>query len=80
MAEQVATRATAALFRPRMLSGRMLHVQALGIKPKTIRAPKQPSLDQKDLQQLMQKGEEEEDAAEGGDREAERIKGLGFTV
>lgn len=57
----------------------MLHAQALGIKPKTIRAPKQPSLDQKDLQQLMQK-EEEEEAAEGGDREAERIKGLGFTV
>ena len=52
--------------------------QALGIKPKTVRAPKLPSLDQKDMAQLMQKGEDEEEGE--GDREAERIKGLGYSV
>ena len=53
-------------------------VQALGIKPKTLRAPKQPALDQRDMAQLMQRGEDEED--EDPARQAERIKGLGFRV
>lgn len=52
-------------------------IQALGIKPKLIRAPKQPQLDQKDMAQLMSRGEEEE---EGADKEADRIKGLGYSV
>ena len=56
----------------------LLTVQALGIKPKTIRAPKQPSLDQRDMAQLMQRGEDEED--EDPARQAERIKGLGYRV
>jgi len=51
--------------------------QALGIKPARIRAPKQPSLDQKDMAQLMNRDEEE---APAPDREAERIKGLGYAV
>ena len=55
-----------------------LGVQALGIKPKTVRAPKQPSLDQRDMAQLMQRGEDEEE--EDPARQAERIKGLGFRV
>lgn len=53
-------------------------VQALGIKPKTVRAPKQPTLDQRDMAQLMQRGEDEEE--EDPARQAERIKGLGFRV
>ncbi len=57
----------------------MVHLQALGIKPKVIRAPKQPQLDQKEMAQLMSKDAEEVDE-EGGDREAERIKGLGYSV
>lgn len=55
----------------------LLRLQALGIKPKVLRAPKQPSLDKKELAQLMQKDDEEEDDA---NREAERIKGLGYSV
>ncbi|CAL5223709.1 g6263 [Coccomyxa viridis] len=55
-----------------------LMAEALGIKPKTIRAPKQPSLDQRDMAQLMQRGEDEED--EDPARQAERIKGLGYRV
>ncbi len=43
-----------------------------------MRAPKQPSLDQKDLAQLMQRDEEE--GGDEGKREAERIKGLGYSV
>lgn len=53
-------------------------MQALGIKPKTIKAPKQPSLDQRDMAQLMQRGEDEEE--EDPARQAERIKGLGFKM
>ena len=55
-----------------------MDMQALGIKPKTIKAPKQPSLDQREMAQLMQRGndEEEEDPA----RQAERIKGLGYKM
>ncbi|EIE27448.1 hypothetical protein COCSUDRAFT_64236 [Coccomyxa subellipsoidea C-169] len=56
-----------------------LMAEALGIKPKVIRAPKQPQLDQKEMAQLMSKDAEEVDG-EGGDREAERIKGLGYSV
>lgn len=55
-----------------------LCMQALGIKPKTIRAPKQPSLDQRDMAQLMQRGEDEEE--EDPARQAERIKGLGYKM
>ena len=53
-------------------------MQALGIKPKTIRAPKQPSLDQREMAQLMQRGEDEEEV--DPERQAERIKCLGFRV
>jgi hypothetical protein len=54
-----------------------IFVQALGIKPKVIRAPKQPSLDKKELAQLMEKEDDEEN---DDNREAERIKGLGYNV
>lgn len=51
-------------------------MQALGIKPKTIRVPKQPSLDQREMAQLMQRGEDEEEADPA--MQGDRIKGLGY--
>lgn len=56
----------------------LLCMQALGIKPKTIRAPKQLSLDPRDMAQLMQRGEDEE--GEDPARQVERIKGLGYKM
>lgn len=57
-----------------------LFFQALGIKPKVVRAPKQPQLDQREMAQLMSKDAEEGGDEEARDREAERIKGLGYSV
>ncbi|KAK9917430.1 hypothetical protein WJX75_004300 [Coccomyxa subellipsoidea] len=57
-----------------------LMAEALGIKPKVVRAPKQPQLDQREMAQLMSKDAEEGGDEEARDREAERIKGLGYSV
>jgi hypothetical protein len=45
-----------------------------------VRAPKQPQLDQREMAQLMSKDAEEGGDEEARDREAERIKGLGYSV
>jgi len=53
-------------------------VQALGMKPKTVRDKIQPNLDQREMKQVMEGGQEE--AEEEGNRgQAEIIQGVGYT-
>ena len=53
-------------------------VQALGIKPRTLRPMARAKLDKKDVAQLLSRGEEGEEPDPAA--EADRIKGLGFAA
>ena len=53
-------------------------LQALGIKPRTLRPLARAKLDKKDVAQLLSRGEEGEEPDPAA--EADRIKGLGFAA
>lgn len=56
----------------------MSAVQALGIKPRTLRPMAHAKLDKKDVQQLLSRGSEGEEPDPAA--EADRIQGLGFAA
>ena len=52
----------------------------MGLKPKAVADKIAPKLDTRDMKQLMEGGPEEEDEEPDAAAEADRVKGLGYSV
>lgn len=54
-------------------------LQALGMKPKSVKPRSQTQLDQKEMKQLLEGREEDKDEAENdAHNQADPVKGVGF--